>query len=1231
MKNILLPFIFSIAIFYSLILKSESSDFAIEKNFTNGLIKYDDVLDYPIGKVICCNISEFKSSKMVFTVKSDNFLYITCYQSSSNQVDNFHDLNKIEIETTTFPNINSDIVIAELNNTKENPFLYVYISNSNKNKINFTLLMTDKENYKTEYKTEELLIPSAYVAYKMDYLELYEKTKEDEFLLSITKGEISIFMYQKEQNNFAYSSKIFNKFFPINQKSLTFLFQPILQYNEYKFILFIGVEEYLENDKITIMFSHMEQNIKLYFYSYEAIYKEFFNFYYDCPNNNTEHYLFIYFGDLDANNETYYFKFHNLIGSEAKFAQISNEINNINDYNYSTLDIFNYFSLNENKMHIIKFQCSGEGNKILANIKYGKKEKETELVYLLYNRKIYDIPFTFDNNNKLVVNYSNTEGYEFDVQIFTPNGEKNISFDITFENNKAKVINDKSYIFTRTDNSNFTTFTIESNENIESIISIIIGNKLEKVINPENKYLTLHYSNYRSDYTTYYYEIEHEFNTNYNIDFELNNRNNYLNMVCYHITNVPLIYLYAQNCILIDSLETKNISIHNIFKYYKDDDYNYDNQKKYYLVVNYFVYFWQLDIFKDIYFNIDLPLSQSINNTYNGHKFQYLDALLEKNVPSYFNIDLLDTKKENNINLYIINKKETNYDELQFNIKCIIKYEPYLDAIIHYFEESDNHCFIINNEDYNSDLYHIIYNDTKQEKHEKLIIRIISKSNMNIKLMIDKSKTISNEFYYNKEIKPIEDSFVHQIYELNKIDISSISNNYRIIYNKHYNGLGLYARNDYDFKLIKKGSIIPIKKDEFLEEYDNYSKFLLIIGQDNYDNFEESFSTYQIIDKNKINYYYAPEFKGYYRIPVLINPSSTMTLYDLIFDYGKQYLKNNIYFINYTLFGYSNIIYYYPELEDTLFGFTNNTIKNFEIINDNKQHLILIRYMSPNDYEGYFDFISEIDYSSEIIYLNRTTINHYIIPKNKNYTFNYEKTDIIKIELLNATIKPVIYFENEIKNFDNDNIITLKKMNSEHDLFYIATPSNLAYSNIPIRLTTYIDIENLEKTNLPNLYKYDGKYIYNYQPKNIYRVTFKFKHKLDSLRFLNQETKPNSGINICYNIAKMIILEEKGNNCFILEDTKEIIYGDNFGYEMYFTFYSEDGNDAFIIEQINEIKKEKNEPIKDDNDNTLIIVLIVVVVVLLILIGIIIFYKFKYKQFTSEDIENKEKLNNFNN
>jgi len=68
-----------------------------------------------------------------------------------------------------------------------------------------------------------------------------------------------------------------------------------------------------------------------------------------------------------------------------------------------------------------------------------------------------------------------------------------------------------------------------------------------------------------------------------------------------------------------------------------------------------------------------------------------------------------------------------------------------------------------------------------------------------------------------------------------------------------------------------------------LEEYDNYSKFLLIIGQDNYDNFEESFSTYQIIDKNKINYYYAPEFKGYYRIPVLINPSSTMTLYDLIF------------------------------------------------------------------------------------------------------------------------------------------------------------------------------------------------------------------------------------------------------------------------------------------------------------------------------------------------------------
>lgn len=94
--------------------------------------------------------------------------------------------------------------------------------------------------------------------------------------------------------------------------------------------------------------------------------------------------------------------------------------------------------------------------------------------------------------------------------------------------------------------------------------------------------------------------------------------------------------------------------------------------------------------------------------------------------------------------------------------------------------------------------------------------------------------------------------------------------------------------------------------------------------------------------------------------------------------------------------------------------------------------------------------------------------------KNKNYTFNYEQAEMVKIELINDKAKPKIYFENNTINFDNNKEITLKKEIKNFTLLYIETPLS---SNIPIRLTTFIDINNLEKDNSLNLYKYEGKYI----------------------------------------------------------------------------------------------------------------------------------------------------------
>ena len=222
---------------------------------------------------------------------------------------------------------------------------------------------------------------------------------------------------------------------------------------------------------------------------------------------------------------------------------------------------------------------------------------------------------------------------------------------------------------------------------------------------------------------------------------------------------------------------------------------------------------------------------------------------------------------------------------------------------------------------------------------------------------------------------------------------------------------------------------------------------------------------------------------------------------------------------------------------------------------------------------------------------------------------------MIKIEFINDKIKPKIYFENKIINFDNNREITLKKENKDFNLLFIEAPSS---SNAAIRLITFIDINNLEKTNSSNLYKYEGKYIYNYNPKNIYSVRFAFKRESSNLRLLKEE---NDDVKICYNAAKMIILEEKGNNCFNLKEDNFLEYKGDYDNdnESYLTFYSNAGNEAFSFQQIDETKRIDLDD--KGSSNTLVIVLIVIGIIILIIVGIVIFFKIKNKHVSSYDIE----------
>ena len=1217
---ILLILFFSFSNISSKDLKSSEIN-TIEKNFSNGLITYNYTIKESEDAYFSFNISDFQVIRMVFTIHNsvNQKINIQCIQSKSTKLEDLKrefkswNNNCSTLVTSTHEIIN---VIANIYENKENPNLYLHIKNQYGNlQSNLTFFIRENLSFKRELKTEEISNPAAYIVYEIDPLEYYNKTRETDLLLTTTKEELLIYRNFSKDDFYSIESDIYLKtyFLPLSQQSIA------AQFNEYsynmKLLIFVGVKEYLENDTIILYFSQMDKNTKLYYYIFKE-YKQVINFYYNCNDDITKHYLFVDYDELKS-EEKYYFRFHDLIGSEARIAQIQLGENDFKNFKYSDSLKFNYFSQEISHMHIIELKCPGDKNKILANIKYSRKENERDLVSFSYFDDIRDYPFTFGEKN-LTVDYNEIPTNELAVEIFIPNKESNKTLKIYFENEVYEVLTDKTYFFEIIDTQNFTNFTLASKEVLQAFVTVSGQVRKKKIIVDRNKYIAAFYGNSRSSETYYIYEIEHEFNTNYYIDFEMINYDS-RKKFCYQVSNIGIPTIYSQNCFLLDYKESKNISLHIIFKYTENDDYN-TTESKYILVV---YHERRIVAFKDVYFKTDLPYSKDINYFKVGHNYQYLNASLERGKASYFNVALNNKTTENNINLYILSESTMDNNELLFDLKCIKAYEPYLDYITHNFiEQKENECHIVNNKDFNSNVYHIIYNDIKIESHEKLIIQIIPKTDLNIILMTDYSKIILTKFNFRQN-RIINDSLVHQIYELNKEDILSLSE--KLIYNKHYNGLKLYARNKYDFEEINKGSLIEFNKEEINAKYKNYDKFLLIIGQNDCINYKESNSIFEVIWNDDVFYYSLTQTNSYNRILIQNKDYNKMYQY-IIIDYDKQYLKGDIHFTYYTLLGQSFEISFQSELKNSIFDEPDVQLKKYKIIKNNNQHLIIVRSYSAVNFEGYLDFFSEIDYSSQIIKLNKSSIKTYIIPKGKNYTFNYEEIDSIKMELLNDNEDPIIYFEDKKYNLNKDKTITFNKTNNNSELLYIEAPIS---SNVVIRIICFIDIKNIPKTDLANLYKIESKYIYDFNPKNIYQATFHIKRKYSIYNRLKEENLDYSEINICYNVANMIVLEENGKNCFILKDDYALNYSSYFYYETYLTFYSEAGGDSFFIEKIDELKNVvPTEYPYDDGDGdgngskTWIIILSVFLGVLIIALIIIIFIRIKYKAIRSDNIEN---------
>ena len=1021
---------------------------------------------------------------------------------------------------------------------------------------------------------------------------------------------------------------------------------------------FIGRTEKDSENNITnniniIVTEYNIEKSKLYYYTGNDFYNSYISFHYDCIDEKEEAYLIINYGELSKND--FYFKFHNLIGSKAYFSEFPPGENDITKLEYEETNRFKYLTQTDYHIHAFKFKCSGDGNKIIANIKYNETSNlvdsgETN------DRIIKDFNHTFGLSD-FQLNYAKANFKEFALEIFTPKVDEVKTFKINFEGEEYEMNNINPKIL-KIKNKNYNALTVSTNENIETVISVspsVKGDEDEST----TKYFKVHSFIVNSENFYLFYEVEHEFDSNYHIGLEIDNQNNEIIPICYYLSTVSLIQNFGQNCFLIPAMSTKNITIKNIFKISGQENYNIEEPQYTLVIYNNHLKGFNYQI-KNLYFETDLPKSTPINNIYKDHGFLFLDTTLKKNDNSFFNLYTPGSEEEKHIDLYVLDDV-SNFNKLKFDIKCISAFEVATKFIESLFNEDNNLCYVINEEDYNSNVFHIIYKKTSVDTNERLIIKIYSEEELNIKLVADTEETIRKDFEFSEAIYTLDEPSVYKIYEIDK-EYSQDLNNKKVILYNFDDKIEFYGRKENNFKQLYKRNIILFDIDK---HDDNFDKYLIVFGRNNCTHYCESKLNYQLKFVENLYYDSIEEFDDFHRFIINIDQCKINEPYIIMFHYGKKPLNKELSLARYIISGDIENNVYIDSFSKNRFDIKEEELKNYQKLKENDLNVNIIKFTCNNNLLSYFDYFTEIDKNDEF-HLRKGSIRHFIIKNDTNYTFTYGLIDEIKINLIEKSNEALsIVFENknmEIKNEDGNTSISLKRTNNDINKFYLAAPET---ADIPIRITTIINVNSLPKTNIDNLYRVDNKYIYDIPDKAI-NVTLYIKSANSRLRLLKEEE-----IEICFNVADFILFEKNKGNCFIMRNsTYELNYTvpdtrEN-GNKSFIVLYPMDDNQHFDIEKvepfIDEDKKDedkkdegkddegKDDEGKDDKDkddekgdkeddknnnngnnnnnenkdggsNWIIIAIIVVLSITLLIIIVFIIFKLVNKRVTSEDIE----------
>ena len=1209
----------------------------ISQALSDGIIYGKYELEPSADSFFSYDLSKSSTEKnLVITIRKDDYsdISIDCIISkAATEDDVINEFNNPKSICSVYKFKNENIikqsftiinVVARISNYEAGSKLYLKLNGKTK-LVQFFIRKTG--SYKTEIDSVDVSSAYAYQAYEFDYKSYNSKLNGAQHLLT-SSGKDQILIYGERNNEISQIDD--TSAFVFSEQSFASHF-----YHFDKVVFFFGIKEYDEkatsnNVKITLT-KVTDKSNKLYYYTSESIFQLFLSFFYECGDETTNHYLITNYGNLD--DKEYYYKFHGSVGAKSSVANFPPGKTDVTSLSYSEEKRFNTLSKTDYHIHVHKLTCS-KNEKIVSNIKYSNKQLNSDTGNVNY---IFTSDFTYKFGDKpLTLKYHMVKGYEIAIEIYTPSTEATKTFKATFEGKSYTINNQYPTVFKITDISKYNSMTIETSDSIDAIVSS--SPSIEKNDNPNTpKYLVL--NNFGLDEIFFtFYEVEHEFDTNYYVDLEVNNPTKETLPICFYLSTTSSVRNDAQNCFLLEASKVKNITFNPIMREAKTDNFNLTEPK--YHVVIYNSLPTTDYVIQKVYFRTDLPKSTPIDKEFKNHLFRYLEVNLEKDKPSYFNIDILSilTKgEESHFDVYLLNDTSKN-TEVKFELRCISEYEVAIKFLEPYFNDANNLCKLVNKDEVNSNVYHYIFGTNTVDLNDKLVIKITPKEDMTVRFAIrtDGFKIVVDGLdFKEKVLNTINEPSLFRIYQINKTSIEALDSKYSyLVFDQDINGLKLYARTSNDFIPLDKGSVVNFNAKDLSSKYKDYDKFLLVIGKNDCNGaYCESGSFFQVNKIENLFYYSTSEFKENFRVPLNIKRCRESVYYYLVYNYGKEYLKDRMFLGKYVMTGTVSKDYafitdkYYDEKFDTN---VRAKLVDLQELIDNKQHFNFAKFRCTGGLNAYFDYFAYTDYSKKEIQLTPGSIRYFIVKNNTNLTFNYKNINDTKIEV-NGTIKPIIYFEKQSKELNADKKVQLTRTTTDTNLFYVAAPEA---GEIPIRVITLLNVSSLPKSGIDdNLYKIDNKFVYEIPDKAV-NVTFYIKRLKSTLRLLAED----KGMEMCYNAGNQPVLDETSGNCFNVKDDYQFKYDvPNDDSKQYLVMYPTDNNEKYTIEKVEPFISDDGREAEESQEDTgegeddegtsgwVIALIIIIILIVLILIGVFIFIFMRKKRVTSDDIEKDNK------